>query len=125
MLAHVLTFFGLLIPLADLLLPWLVGRLSRESDYVRFHARSSLGFQASCLIYEVAFLALLGACYLAFESQQDGPHMVQVFLSLALVCLILLGLTWLFAAAGLVLYASMQALAGVRHCYPLTLRFLR
>ena len=51
MLAHALTLVGWVIPLANVLAPALVGWLRRRSPYVRFHVRSSIGFQASCTIY--------------------------------------------------------------------------
>ena len=110
MLAHSLTFAGPVFPLANLLAPALVGWWNRESAYVRFHVRSSLGFQVSCLIYEAVGLGAAGACYLVWQSQSQGPGFA----------------TWLVAvAACMVLYASVQAHAGMCWRYPLTLRFLR
>ncbi|MDE0206427.1 MAG: DUF4870 domain-containing protein [Candidatus Tectomicrobia bacterium] len=124
MLAHVLTLLGLVIPLADLLVPAVLGWSKRGSEYVRFHARSSLRFQVSCLILELAGLACLGACHLAIESQIDGPRFGLMLLALAGVSLVALGLVWTVTVTCLALYAGAQALAGIRYRYPLTLKFL-
>jgi uncharacterized Tic20 family protein len=87
MLAHALTLAGWVIPLANLLFPALVGWSNRESAYVRFHARASLRFQTSCLIYELLGLALMGVCYLIFQSQLQGPWVGAWLVALAMVSL--------------------------------------
>lgn len=126
MLAHALTLLGWAIPLAGLLAPAVVGWSERRSAYVEFHARVSLRFQASCLIYELVGLSAMGACYLMLESQaREGPWIGHFLLVVAMVSLGLLGLTWVFAVMALVLQASVQAHAGVHYRYPFTLRFLR
>ena len=60
MLAHLVTFSGLVVPLGNLFAPVVVGLVKRESAYVRYHARSALMFQLSFLLYEAisALLAL-------------------------------------------------------------------
>ena len=125
MLAHALTLAGWVIPLANLLVPFLVGWSNRESAYVQVHARASLRFQTSCLIYELAGLGLMGGCYLIFQSQSQGPWVGAWLVALAMVSLGLLGLMWMVAVIGLVLHASVRAHAGVHYRYPFTLRFLR
>ena len=125
MLAHALALLGLAIPFADLLLPALVGWCNKDSDYVRFHARSSLGFQASCLIYAVGWLVVLGACYLALEVREHEPLVGLLFFPLAMASLVSLSLVWILAFIFLVLNASVQAHSGVRYRYPLTVRFFK
>ena len=125
MLAHALTLVGWVIPLANLLFPALVGWSNRESAYVQCHARASLRFQTSCLIYEFVGLGLLGACYLILQSQTQGPWVGAWLVALAMVSLGLLGLMWIVAVTGLVLHASVRAHAGADYRYPFTLRFLR
>ena len=125
MLAHALTVAGWVIPLANLLAPALVGWSNRESAYVQIHARASLRFQTSCLIYELVGLGLMGACYLVFLGQGQGDRLVAWLVALAMVSLGLLGLMWIIAVIGLVLHASVLPHAGVHYRYPFTLRFLR
>lgn len=127
MLAHVLSLVGWINPLADLVLPVLVGWFRRRSDYVGFHARSSLRFQVSNLIYKVSFLVLLGGCYLLLRHLDTSyhPSLTVWLLALAMVSLGMLGVLWLLAAAWMVLNAGVQAQGGIRYRYPLTLRYLR
>ena len=125
MLAHALTFAGRVFPLANLLAPALVGWWNRESAYVRFNARSSLGFQVSCLIYEAVGLGAAGACYLVWQSQSQGPGSATWLVAASALGLGLLCLFWIAAAACMVLNASERAHAGMWWRYPLTLRFLR
>ena len=125
MLAHALTFAGWVIHLANLLFPALVGWSNRDSAYVQVHARASLRFQTSCLIYELVGLGLMGACYLIFQYQTQGPWVGAWLVALAMVSLGLLGLMWIIAVIGLVLHAAVRAHVGVHYRYPFTLRFLR
>lgn len=125
MLAHALTFAGWVIPLAILLAPALVGWSNRESAYVQLHARASLRFQTSCLIYELVGLGLMGACYLVFVGQGQGGRLGFWLVALTMVSPGLLGLMWAVAVMGLVLHASVRARAGVHYGYPFTLMFVR
>ena len=125
MLAHALTLCGLVIPLADLLAPVLVGRLGRQSAYVRFHARASLCFQVSCLLYELAGLGVLAVCYPVVQGHPVWPFpgfrdYAQGAAFVELLCLL-----WIMTVTALVVQASVQARAGVQYRYPLTLRCLK
>ena len=125
MLAHALALCGLVIPLADLLAPALVGRLGRQSTYVRFHARASLRFQVSCLVYEVIGLGALAVAYIVAGSQPAWPLIGPPDSSRSLVLVELLCLLWIAAITAIVVHAAAQARAGNWHRYPLTLGFLR
>ena len=126
MLAHVLTLSGWVIPLADLLFPALVGWCMPDSDYVGFHARSSLRFQVSNLICKVAFLTMLGGCYLLlrhFDTAYDLSVGVWL-LAPALISLVIVGVLGVVALLVMVLDAGVWAHGGIRYRYPLTLRCL-
>ena len=68
----------------------------------------------------------MDACYLLMASEiGKSPWIGHFLLAVAGVALDLLALVWVFAVVGLVLQASVKALAGVCYWYPFTLRFLR
>ena len=113
MLAHLLTFSGLVVPFGNLVAPVVVGLVKRRSAYVRYHARSAFTFQVGFLLYEA--VALLAA--LAAMKGRWNAFLVAFVGLFALVVLI----GWVV----LVLHAAIRARSGVCCSYPFVPRFLR
>ncbi len=122
MLAHLVTFSGLVIPLGNLVAPVVVGLVNRESAYVRYHARSALMFQLSFLLYE-GVSVLLGLAVIG--GIRNGILAWSLPGQIMLVSVALYALVVLVGWVGLVLHAAIRARAGIAYVYPFTLRFLK
>ena len=122
MLAHLVTFSGVVVPLGNLFAPVVVGLVKRESAYVRYHARSALMFQLSFLLYEAVSVLLALA---VIGGIRNGALEWSLLLQVMLVLLALYALAVLIGWVGLVLHAAIRARAGVLYQYPFVLRFLK
>ena len=114
MLCHLAAFATVVgIPLGNIVGPLIVWLIKREqSSFVDWHGKESINFQISVTIYGIVggILIVLG--------------IIGGILAPALIGLVLLPLTLLFALV-MVIVATMRANDGLRHQYPLTMRFIK
>ena len=104
MLCHLTSFATVVgIPLGNIVGPLVVWLIKREqSSFVDWHGKESINFQISVTIYAI----------------------ISAILILAVVGFALLPLTIVFAFI-MVIMATMRANDGLRHQYPLTMRFIK
>ena len=122
MLAHLVTFSGLVVPLGNLFAPVVVGLVKRDSAYVRYHVRSALIFQVSFLVYEgIGALLALACISVSWNEVLEWSLVGQVIL----VFVVLYAFVVMVAWVGLVLHAAIRARAGAVYQYPFVLRFLK
>lgn len=105
LLAHVGTFIGgVIVPLVI----WLVKK--DESEYIAEHAKQSLNFQLSLLIYAI------GGVFISFL-------LMIIFIGAILMILVLIGVSILSLVT--VILASINASQGKHYKYPLTIPFFK
>lgn len=104
MLCHLAAFATVVgIPLGNIIGPLVVWLIKREqSSFVDWHGKESINFQISVTIYVI----------------------ISAILILAIIGFVLLPLTIVFALV-MVIVATMRANDGIRHQYPLTMRFIK
>ena len=118
MLAHVLTFCGLLVPLANLLIPALI-RQHAESAFVRRHARAALRFQGSMVVWGGWLAVFLGAATGRPSWEvNETMQLVLAFRHLDIFLSVVLGGCAIWAY--LVLCGARRAWAGQTWRYPFT-----
>ena len=114
MLCHLASFAMFVgIPLGNIIGPLVVWLMKREqSSFVDWHGKESINFQISVTIYGISsgILIVYG--------------IISETLTLAFIGFLLLPLTLLFALI-MVTVATMRANDGIRHQYPLTMRFTK
>ena len=114
MLCHLASFATLVgIPLGNIVGPLIVWLIKREqSSFIDWHGKESINFQISVTIYGISsgILIVYG--------------IISETLTLAFIGFLLLPLTLLFALI-MVTVATMRANDGIRHQYPLTMRFTK
>ena len=114
MLCHLASFAMFVgIPLGNVVGPLIVWLMKREqSSFIDWHGKESINFQISVTIYGISsgILIVLG--------------IIGGILAPALIGLVLLPLTLLFALI-MTIVATMRANDGIRHQYPLTVRFVK
>ncbi len=104
MLCHLASFAMLVgIPLGNIIGPLIVWLMKREqSSFVDWHGKESINFQISVTMYAI----------------------ISAILILAVVGFVLLPLTIVFALI-MTIVGTMRANDGLRHQYPLTMRFIK
>ena len=114
MLCHLASFAMFVgIPLGNIIGPLVVWLMKREqSSFVDWHGKESIKFQISVTVYGISsgILIVYG--------------IISETLALAFIGFVLLPLTLLFALI-MTVVATMRANDGLRHQYPLTMRFIK
>jgi len=107
---HISAWIGIIgIPLGNLLGPFVCWQLKKEEySFVNDQGREALNFQLSMTLY------LVIAAFMAFAT-----------FGLLMVVIIPLAFCWVLAKFFLVLFAALNASKGIKHRYPLTIRFLK
>ena len=113
MLAHLLTFLVVVVPLGNLLAPIAVRMLKKELVFVRRHAWAALNFQLTLMLQAVVVACCLMVALASGES---------AWLALVLV-LGYAAMVWV-ASVVLVVVAGVRAYEGKWFRYPVTVRFL-
>ncbi len=103
MLCHLSGLAGYIIPLGNVLGPFLIWQIKKNTmPSIEPHAKDALNFQISMLIYVVVCIALIFAVI--------GVFLLPILGIFGLVCLIV---------------AAVKANNGERWKYPLSIRFLQ
>ncbi|WP_138756147.1 DUF4870 domain-containing protein [Paenibacillus sinopodophylli] len=103
MLAHLLAFSGIIIPLGNIIGPLVIWLLKKDqSSYVDMQGKESLNFQISNMIYSIVSGLL-------------------IFVIIGFVTTPLLFIFWLVFT----IIASIRASEGNGYRYPLTIRFFK
>ncbi|MEM0996633.1 MAG: DUF4870 domain-containing protein [Bacteroidota bacterium] len=101
--AHLGFIAGFIIPFGGILTPLIIWLTQREkSEYVAYHAKESLNFQLSVLIYGIVCAIL-------------------VIIFIGWIMLVALAVTYIVLS----IMAAIKANEGVRYEYPLTIRIIR
>lgn len=102
-LAHAGTFAGLIVPFGNIIAPLAIYLIKREeSAYIAEHAKESLNFQISLMIYMIISAIL-----------------ILVFIGI--IALAVLSILWIIFA----IQASIAAHKGESYRYPMTIRFIK
>lgn len=103
MLSHLGTFLGTLIPFANFLVPFIIWQTYKDdSDFVSDHAKESLNFQLSLIIYYIV-----------------AGISVLVLIGIALLPLVY-ALSMIFP-----IIASIKTYEGKKYQYPFIIRFVK
>ena len=113
MLAHLLTFLVVVVPLGNLLAPIAVRMLKKELVFVRRHAWAALNFQLTLMLH-----ALVVACGLMLLLAGGESAWLGLVLLLGYAAVV-----WV-ASVVLVVLGGVRAYEGKRFRYPFTVRFL-